>query len=104
MLGEGGEEINIKEEHKGKKLILTTSTDKQLLNTVTQDKLQLPYMKLLPKVHKLTDTASPSNLNKLTGRSIITAHSWTTSNPSRSLGTELDKIILQLKDIFLSIS
>ena len=28
--------------------LLTTSTDKQLLNTITQDKLQLPYMKLLP--------------------------------------------------------
>ena len=80
--------------------LFTTLTDKQLLNTVTQDKLQLPYMKLLPKVHKLTDTASPSNLDKLTGRPIITAHSWTTSNPSRLLGTELDKIILQLKDIF----
>ena len=80
--------------------LLTTSTDKQLLNTITQDKLQLPYMKLLPKVHKLTDTASPSNLDKLTGRPIITAHSWTTSNPSRLLGTELDKVILQLKDIF----
>ena len=80
--------------------LLSTSTDKKLLNTITQDKLQLPYMKLLPKVHKLTDTASPSNLHNLTGRPIITAHSWTTSNPSRLLGTELDKIILQLKDIF----
>ena len=80
--------------------LLTTSTDKQLLNTIKEDKLQLPYMKLLPKVHKLTDTASPSNLDKLTGRPITTAHSWTTSNPSRLLGTELDKIILQLKDIF----
>ena len=80
--------------------LLTTSTDKQLLNTITQDKLQLPYMKLLPKVLKLTNTASPSNLDKLTRRPIITAHSWTTSNPSRLLGTELDKIILRLKDIF----
>lgn len=80
--------------------LLSTSTDKKLLNTITQDKLQLPYMKLLPKVHKLTDTASPPNLHNLTGRPIITAHSWTTSNPSRLLGTELDKIILQLKDIF----
>lgn len=79
--------------------LFTTSTDKQLLNTITQDKLQLAYMKLLPKVHKLTDFASPSNLDKLTGRPIITAHSWTTSIPSRLLGTELDKIILQLKDI-----
>ena len=57
--------------------LLTTSTDKQLLNTIKQDKLQLPYMKLLPKVYKLTDTASPSNLDKLTGRPIITAHSLT---------------------------
>ena len=70
--------------------LLTTSTFKRLLNTVTQDKLQLPYMKLLPKVHN----------DKLTGRPIITAHSWTTSDPSRLLGTELDKIILRLKDIF----
>ena len=64
--------------------------DKQkLLNN-----LQLPYMKLLPKVHKLTSTASTSNLKDLTGRPLITAHSWTTSNPSRLLGTELDTIIL----------
>ena len=48
----------------------------------------------------MTDFASPSNLDKLSGRPIITAHSWTTFNPSRLLGTELDKIILQLKDIF----
>ena len=80
--------------------LLSTPTNKQLLDTVTKDKLQIPYMKLLPKVHKLTDTASPNNLDKLTGRSIITAHSGTTSNPSRLLGTELDKIILRLKDIF----
>lgn len=80
--------------------LLTTSTDKQLLNTVREDKLQLPYMKPLPKVHKLTDTASPSNLYKLTGRPIITARSWTTSNPTHLLGTELNKIILRLKDIF----
>ena len=57
-------------------------------------------MKLLPKVHKLTDTASPTNLDKLTERPIITAHSWTTSNPSRLLGTELDNIIFQLKTVF----
>jgi len=56
-------------------------------------------MKLLPKVHKLTEIASPSNLNKLTGWPIITAHSWTTSNPSRLLGTDY-KIIFQLKNIF----
>ena len=80
--------------------LIETPSDKHLLNTTTPDKLQLPYMKLLPKVHKLDNTASPSNINKLTGRPIITAHSWTTSNPSRLLGTELDKIILQLKDLF----
>jgi len=68
--------------------LLTTSTDKQLLNPIPQDKLQLPYMELLPKVHKLNNTASPSNLDKLTGRPIITAHSWTTSHPSRLIGTD----------------
>jgi len=46
--------------------LLSTPGDKQLLDTITKDKIQLPYMKLLPKVHKLTDTASPSNLNRLT--------------------------------------
>ena len=61
--------------------LLSTPTNKQLLDIVTKDKLQLPYMKLLPKVHKLTDTASATNLDKLTGRPISTAHSWTTSNP-----------------------
>lgn len=80
--------------------LLRTSPDTQLLNTVTQDELQLPHMKLLPKVHKLTDTTSPSNFDKLTGQPIITAQSRTTSNPSRLLGTKLDKIILLLKDIF----
>ena len=42
--------------------------------------------------------ASHNNIAELTGRPIITAHSWMTSNPSRLLGTELDNIILQLKD------
>ena len=70
--------------------------DSRLLDPTPQDKLQLPYMKL-PKVHKLDKPASNDNLNKLTGRPIITAHSWITSNPSRLLGTELDNIILQLK-------
>ena len=75
--------------------------DKQkVLNSNTLNNLQIPYMKLLPKVHKLTSTASTSNLKDLTGRPIITAHSWTTSNPSRLLGTELDTIILRLKDLF----
>ena len=46
--------------------LLSTPGNKQLLDTITKDKIQLPYMKLLPKVHKLTDTASPSNLNRLT--------------------------------------
>jgi hypothetical protein len=58
-------------------------------------------MKLLPKVHKLISTASPNNVTDLTGRPIITAHSWTTSNISRLLGTELDNIILQLKNLFI---
>ena len=57
-------------------------------------------MKLLPKVHKLNETPSTDNLNTLTGRPIITAHSWITSNPSRLLGNELDNIILQLKELF----
>jgi hypothetical protein len=59
-------------------------------------------MKLLPKIHKLISTASPNNVTDLTGRPIITAHSWTTSNISRLLGTELDNIILQLKNLFIS--
>ena len=41
-----------------------------------------------------------NNLTKLTGRPIITAHSWITSNPSSLLGIELDRIILQLKNLF----
>ena len=45
--------------------LLSTPNDKHLLDTVTKDKLQLPYMKLLPKVHKLTDAASPSTLTNL---------------------------------------
>ena len=57
-------------------------------------------MKLLPKVHKLDRPASHNNITDLTGRPIMTAHSWATSSPSQLLGTELDKIILQLKDLF----
>ena len=55
-------------------------------------KLQLPYMKLRLKVHKLAKPASYDNLTKVIGRPIITAHSWITSNPSCLLGTELDSI------------
>ena len=65
-----------------------------------QDKLQLPYMKLLLKLHKLGKPTSHNNLTKLTGRLIITAHSWITSNPSCLQGTKLDRIILQLKNLF----
>ena len=77
-----------------------TSTDLHLLTTSAVTKFQLPYMKLLPKVHKLKDLASATALPHLTGRPIITAHSWITSNPSRLLGQELDKLILQLKNLF----
>lgn len=71
-----------------------TVPDNQHLLEPTTHKIQRPYMKLLPKVHKLNNPASPANLN------LLTAHSWITSNPSRLLGTELDSIILWLKNLF----
>ena len=80
---------------------IISNRNNNLLDPIPQDQLRLPYMKLLPKVHKLDRPASPNNTTEPTGRPIITAHSWTTSNPSRLLGTELDNIILQLKDFFL---
>ena len=80
--------------------IISNRNNQNLLDPIRRDQLRLPYMKLLPKVHKLDRPASPNNITELTGRPIITAHSWTTSNPSRLLGTELDNIILQLKDFF----
>ena len=55
-------------------------------------KLQLPYMKLLLKVHNLNKPASYDNLTKVTGRPIITTHIWITSNPWCLLLTELDSI------------
>ena len=80
--------------------LLADRHKRQLLYCVNDRQLQLPFMKLLPKVHKLDNPASTTNLPKLTGRPIITAHSWITSNPSRLLGQELDSIILQLKTYF----
>ena len=80
---------------------IISNRNNNLLDPIPQDQLRLPYMKLPPKVHKLDRPASPNNTTEPTGRPIITAHSWTTSNPSRLLGTELDNIILQLKDFFL---
>ena len=77
--------------------IISNRSNQHLLDSIPQDQLHLPYKKLLPKVHKLDRPASHNNITELTGRSTITAHSWTTSNPSRLLGTELDNIILQLK-------
>ena len=79
-----------------------TSEKASLLNPVHPQQVQLPYMKLLPKVHKLPSSAFPELLSKLTGRSIITAHSWTTSNISKLLCTELDNIISQFKELFSS--
>ena len=76
------------------------STDMHLLTTSAFTKFQLPYMKLLPKVHKLKDLASATALPHLAGRPIITAHSWITSNPSRLLGQGLYKFILRLKNLF----
>ena len=81
---------------------LITRNKHNLLDPLQPEHIQLPYMKLLPKVHKLISTASPNNVTDLTGQPIITAHSWTTSNISRLLGTELDNIILQLKNLFIS--
>ena len=72
---------------------IISNRNNNLLDPIPQDQLRLPYMKLLPKVHKLDRPASPNNITELTGRPIITAHSWTTSYPSRLLGTELDFII-----------
>ncbi|CAB4004878.1 Hypothetical predicted protein [Paramuricea clavata] len=63
---------------------------------------QMDFSETLPKVHKLSSPASPDNLNQLTGRPIITVHSWTTSNVSKLFGTELDNIILQLKNLYIS--
>ena len=77
--------------------IISNRNNQHLLDQIPQDQLHLPYMKLLPKVHKLDGPASHDNLTELAGRPIITAHS---SNPSRLLGTELDNIIFQLKDFF----
>ena len=81
--------------------LLADRHKRQLLYCVNDRQLQLPFMKL-PKVHKLDNLASTTNLTKLTGRPIIIAHSWITSyfNPSRLLGQELDSIILQLKTYF----
>ena len=81
---------------------LIKTSDKLLFNTLKPSNIHLPFMKLLPKVHKLSSSASPHLLDKLTGRPIITAHSWTTSNNSKILGTELDNIILKLKDHFIT--
>ena len=74
-----------------------TKKEKRILDNITQQNLQLPYMKLLPKVHKLDHSVSRTNLHKLTGRPIITAHHCITSNPSRLLGTKLDSIISRLE-------
>ena len=81
---------------------LINTSDKPLFNTLKSSNIHLPFMKLLPKFHKLSSSASPHLLDKLTGRPIITAHSRTTSNISKLLGTELDNIILKLKDHFVT--
>ena len=80
--------------------ITSNRNSQNLLDPIPQDQLHLPYMKLLPKVHKLDRPASHDNFTELTGRPIITTHSWTTSKPLRLLGTEPDNIILQLKYFF----
>ena len=77
----------------------TVTKKKRILDNITQQNLQLPYMKLLTKVHKLDHSRRLTNQpsQKLTGRPIITAHGWITSNPSRLLGTKLDSIISRLE-------
>lgn len=54
---------------------ISNRNNHQLLDPTPSDRLQLQYMKLLPKVHKLDKPASPDNISKLTGPPIITAHS-----------------------------
>ena len=74
--------------------IITNHDNSRLLHSTSKDKLLLPYMTPLPKVNELHKPVSYDNLTTLTGRLIITAHRWITSNPSRLLGTELASIIL----------
>ena len=76
------------------------SINTELFISTSCDTYQQPYMKLLPKVHKLHHPASTDKLAQLTGRPIITAHSWVTYKPSRLLGEELDKLLFQIRDIF----
>lgn len=42
-------------------------------------------MNLMPKTHKLTNSASPENELESKGRPIITAHSWCTVEASKFL-------------------
>ena len=63
----------------------------------------LPSMNLMPKVHKLSDPASPANEGDLKGRPIITAHSWSTVEASKFLQEKLRDILVDFK-LFLSIN
>lgn len=57
----------------------------------------LPSMNLMPKVHKLSAPASPSNAKELKGRPIITAHSWCTVEASKFLQSKLRGITHSFK-------
>ena len=67
--------------------LLNSLNKKKILQPVNKKTLQVPYMKLLPKLHKPDAPACTSNLDKLTRGPIITAHSWVTGNISRLLCT-----------------
>ena len=81
---------------------MSNSNNQQLLDPTPQDQLHLPYMKLLPKVHTVnwTDLLHTTTLQNLLADQLLPhTASWTTSNPSRLLRTEVDNI-LRLKDFF----
>lgn len=67
----------------GKYKDILSDSDYDWFNLEGDKVYNMPSLNLLPKVHKLSDEASSANEKLLTGRPIVTGHSWCLVEPSK---------------------
>lgn len=81
-----------------------TCQERLIINGFRSRKVQIPFMNLMPKVHKLNEKARPELEQNLKGRPIITAHSWCTVELSKVLQSKLRDLLSRFKTYMSSLT
>ncbi len=80
---------------------IISESERRLLLGVGGEGPIMPSLNLMPKVHKLSEPASPDNEAELRGRPIVTGYGWCTVGGSKLLQKKLQVILGKLKDRML---